>query len=118
MVNMKPLGGTSSTFRTTKEPEAMSFSTMCRGMPPHPMPSFRNACLVESSRSSKSRKNFFAGWFPGAKEIAEMLAYFEAHTYLGADLRDAIALANRVAGRQPTKFTAWAWGNFAIPTAA
>jgi hypothetical protein len=47
-----------------------------------------------------------------------MLAYFEAHTYLGADSRDAIALANRVAGRQPAKFAAWAWGNFAIPTAA
>jgi uncharacterized protein YbjT (DUF2867 family) len=60
----------------------------------------------------------FAGWFPGAKEIAEMLAYFEAHTYLGADSRDAIALANKVAGRQPTKFAAWAKSNFAIPAAA
>jgi uncharacterized protein YbjT (DUF2867 family) len=60
----------------------------------------------------------FAGWFPGAKEVAEMLAYFEAHTYLGADSRDAIALANRVAGRQPTKFAAWARANFAIPAAA
>jgi uncharacterized protein YbjT (DUF2867 family) len=60
----------------------------------------------------------FAGWFPGAKEIAEMLAYFEAHTYLGSDSREAIALANQVAGRQPTKFAAWARGKFAIPTAA
>jgi uncharacterized protein YbjT (DUF2867 family) len=63
-------------------------------------------------------KDLFAGWFPGAKEIAEMLAYFEAHTYLGADSRDAIALANRVAGRQPTKFAAWARANFPIPAAA
>jgi uncharacterized protein YbjT (DUF2867 family) len=63
-------------------------------------------------------KEIFAGWFPGAKEIAEMLAYFEAHTYLGADSRDAIALANKVAGRQPTKFAAWARANIAIPTAA
>jgi uncharacterized protein YbjT (DUF2867 family) len=63
-------------------------------------------------------KELFAGWFPGAKEVAEMLAYFEAHTYLGADARDAIALANRVAGRQPTKFAAWARANFAIPAAA
>jgi hypothetical protein len=47
-----------------------------------------------------------------------MLAYFEAHTYLGADSRDAIALANKVAGRQPTKFAAWAWGDFTIPAAA
>jgi uncharacterized protein YbjT (DUF2867 family) len=60
----------------------------------------------------------FAGWFPGAKEIAEMLAYFEAHTYLGADSRDAITLANKVAGRQPTKFADWARANFAIPAAA
>ena len=52
------------------------------------------------------------------REIAEMLAYFEAHTYLGADSRDAITLANRVAGRQPTKFDAWARANFAIPAAA
>jgi uncharacterized protein YbjT (DUF2867 family) len=63
-------------------------------------------------------KELFAGWFPGAKEIAEMLAYFEAHTYLGADSRDAIALANKVAGRQPTKFAAWARANIAIPAAA
>jgi uncharacterized protein YbjT (DUF2867 family) len=63
-------------------------------------------------------KELFAGWFPGAKEVAEMLAYFEAHTYLGADSRDAITLANRVAGRQPSKFAAWAQANFAIPAAA
>jgi uncharacterized protein YbjT (DUF2867 family) len=63
-------------------------------------------------------RQLFAGWFPGAKEVAEMLAYFEAHTYLGADSRDAIALANRVAGRQPTKFAEWARANFAIPAAA
>jgi uncharacterized protein YbjT (DUF2867 family) len=63
-------------------------------------------------------KDVFAGWFPGAKEVAEMLAYFEAHTYLGADSRDAIALANKVAGREPTKFAAWARANFAIPAAA
>jgi uncharacterized protein YbjT (DUF2867 family) len=63
-------------------------------------------------------QELFAGWFPGAKETAEMLAYFEAHTYLGADSRDAITLANRVAGREPTNFAAWAQANFAIPAAA
>ena len=57
----------------------------------------------------------FASWFPGAKDIAEMLGYFEAHSYLGSDSREAIALANKVAGRQPTKFAAWAWGDFTIP---
>ena len=62
-------------------------------------------------------QDFFAGLFPGAKELATMLAYFEAHTYLGSDSRDAIALANKVAGRQPTKFAAWAGANFAIAAA-
>ena len=63
-------------------------------------------------------QELFAGWFPGAAAVAEMLAYFEAHTYLGSDSHDAIALANRIAGRQPTKFAAWARTNFAIPAAA
>jgi uncharacterized protein YbjT (DUF2867 family) len=63
-------------------------------------------------------QELFAGWFPGAKEIAKMLAYFEAHTYLGADSRDTIALANKVAGRQPTKFAAWARANFTFQAAA
>jgi uncharacterized protein YbjT (DUF2867 family) len=63
-------------------------------------------------------EELFTGWFPGAKEVAEMLAYFETYTYLGADSRDAIALANEIAGRQPTKFAAWARVNFAIPAEA
>lgn len=63
-------------------------------------------------------RDVFAGWFHGARDIAEMLAYFEAHTYLGADSRDAIVLANLVAGREPTKFAAWAEANFALPVAA
>jgi len=60
-------------------------------------------------------KDVFAGFFPGAAEIAEMFAYFQAHTYLGTDSRDQIALANKVAGRQATKFSAWARGNFPAP---
>jgi len=63
-------------------------------------------------------REVFAGWFPGADDVAAMLAYFEAHTYLGSNSRDAIALANRVAGRQPTNFAAWAKASFAIPAAA
>ena len=57
-------------------------------------------------------KEVFAGFFPGAAEIAEMLAYFQAHTYLGSDSPDQIALGNKVAGRQATKFSAWARVNF------
>jgi uncharacterized protein YbjT (DUF2867 family) len=63
-------------------------------------------------------REVFAGWFPGAADIAAMLAYFEAHTYLGSDSHEAIALANKVAGFQPMKFAAWAKANFAVPAAA
>jgi hypothetical protein len=57
-------------------------------------------------------KEVFAGFFAGAAEIAEMFRYFQAHTYLGSDSYDQIALANKIAGRQPTKFSAWAQVNF------
>src|SRR5712671_1503520 len=57
-------------------------------------------------------KEIFAGFFPGAAEIAEMVGYWEAHTYLGSDLSDGIALANNVAGREPTRFSTWAGENF------
>src|SRR5258708_7621547 len=49
----------------------------------------------------------FATLFPGAAEIAEMFSYWEAHTYLGSDSSDRIALANKIAGRQPPKFSMW-----------
>ena len=62
-------------------------------------------------------KESFAGSFPGATEIAETFSYWEAHTYLGSDSSDQIALANKVAGRQPTKFSAWARVNFQVQTA-
>jgi uncharacterized protein YbjT (DUF2867 family) len=57
-------------------------------------------------------KESFAGSFPGATEIAEMFSYWEAHTYLGSDSSDLIALANKVAGREPTRFSTWAGENF------
>ena len=57
-------------------------------------------------------REVFATLFPGAAEIAATFAWFEAHTYLGSDSGDRIALANKVAGRQPTKFSAWARANF------
>jgi len=57
-------------------------------------------------------KEIFAGFFPGATEIAEMFSYWEAHTYLGSDLSDRVALANKVAGQEPTSFSTWARENF------
>jgi len=59
-------------------------------------------------------KEVFAGFFPGAAELAEMIGYWEVHTYLGSDSSDRIALANKIAGRQPTKFSTWAQENFRL----
>jgi uncharacterized protein YbjT (DUF2867 family) len=63
-------------------------------------------------------REVFAGWFPHADGVAAMLAYIETHTYLGSDSREAIALADKVAGQQPTKFAAWARTNLAPPASA
>jgi uncharacterized protein YbjT (DUF2867 family) len=60
-------------------------------------------------------KEVFATFFPGAAEVAEMFAYFQAHTYLGSDSYDQIALANKIAGGQPSKFSTWARVNFPSP---
>ena len=60
----------------------------------------------------------FATLFPGAAEMAAMFAWFQAHTYLGSDSRDRIALANKVAGRQPTTFSSWARVNFPVHASA
>jgi hypothetical protein len=59
----------------------------------------------------------FATLFPGAAEIAAMFRYFEAHTYLGSESRDRIAFANKIGGRQPSKFSTWARVNFPIKEA-
>jgi uncharacterized protein YbjT (DUF2867 family) len=57
-------------------------------------------------------KEVFASFFPGGAELAEMFAYFQAHTYLGSDSRKEIALANKIAGKPATKFVPWARVNF------
>jgi uncharacterized protein YbjT (DUF2867 family) len=62
-------------------------------------------------------KEVFATFFPGAAEIAEMFSYWEAHTYLGSDSSDRIALANKIAGAQPTNFSTWARISFPVPVA-
>jgi uncharacterized protein YbjT (DUF2867 family) len=56
----------------------------------------------------------FGTFFPGAAEIAEMFSYFQAHTYLGSDSSGRIALANKIASRQPTKFSTWARLNLPV----
>ena len=57
-------------------------------------------------------KEIFAAFFPGAAEVADMLGYFEAHTYLGKNAQDEIALANKIAGKQPSKLSTWAQAQF------
>jgi uncharacterized protein YbjT (DUF2867 family) len=57
-------------------------------------------------------KEVYAALFPGATEVAETFSYFQAHTYLGSDSSDRIVLANKIAGRQPSKFATWARLNF------
>src|SRR6476620_4330176 len=52
-------------------------------------------------------KEVFAALFPGAAEIAATFAWFQAHTYLGSNSSYQIGLANKIAGRQPTKFSTW-----------
>jgi hypothetical protein len=59
-------------------------------------------------------KEVFATLFPGAAEAAEMFSYFQAHTYLGSNSHDQIALANKIAGRQPSKLSTWARANFSV----
>jgi uncharacterized protein YbjT (DUF2867 family) len=62
-------------------------------------------------------KEVFATFFPGAPEMAEMFSYWEAQTYLGSDSSDRIALANRIAGRQPAKLSTWSRQNVPVPDA-
>ena len=57
-------------------------------------------------------KEVFATLCPGAAEVAETFGYFQAHTYLGSNSHDQIALANKIAGRQASKFSTWARANF------
>jgi uncharacterized protein YbjT (DUF2867 family) len=67
---------------------------------------------------SQVPREVFAGWFPCADDVAAMLSYFEAHTYLGSESSDSIALANQVAGQTPTRFADWAKANFPATAAA
>jgi S-methylmethionine-dependent homocysteine/selenocysteine methylase len=61
-------------------------------------------------------KDVFATFFPVAAEVAETFSYFQSHTYLGSDSYDRIALANKIAGWQPSKFSTWARRNVPIQT--
>jgi uncharacterized protein YbjT (DUF2867 family) len=59
-------------------------------------------------------KEVFSKHFPGGAEAAGTFSYFQAHTYLGSNSYDEIALTNKIAGGQPIKFSRWARVNFPL----
>jgi hypothetical protein len=66
----------------------------------------------------RRKANGDGGVHSGAAEIAATFAWFDAYTDLGLDSSDRIALANKVAGWQPTKFSAWAQANLPVHESA
>lgn len=76
-------------------------------------------CLGHNVTFTRVPRAVFTGFFPGADALADTLAYYQAHTYLGPGSHDVqVALANKVAGRAPTPFAAWARDNFRLSRAA
>jgi uncharacterized protein YbjT (DUF2867 family) len=53
----------------------------------------------------------YDGFFPGAKELREMMDYFEAHTYFGPDAEAKLAAARQVSTESPATFADWAKAN-------
>ena len=49
----------------------------------------------------------FSTFFDGAKEIAEMLGYFEKHTYMGPDSEGQIEMAKNIAIKKLVAFDEW-----------
>ena len=49
----------------------------------------------------------FSTFFEGAEEIAQMLAYFEEHTYMGPDSEAQIQLAMDIATENFTSLSEW-----------
>jgi hypothetical protein len=91
--------------RGRRSPAAFCFSWATRSIP----------ARFLSRSVEQVPKDVFATVFPGAAEVAETFGYFQAHTYLGSDWHDRIALANKIAGRQPSKFSTWARENLPVP---
>ena len=52
--------------------------------------------------------DIFATFFPGAEEMAQMMAYWQRYTSLGPGRDEAIALARRVSTTDSTDFATWA----------
>jgi uncharacterized protein YbjT (DUF2867 family) len=65
------------------------------------------AALGKNYSYTQVPADIFATFFKGAKEIAEMLGYFEAHTYMGPDSDANIKRAQDVAIGSFTSFVDW-----------
>lgn len=70
--------------------------------------------VLEAFRSNGKELSFnevpvdvFSGFFEGAGEIAQMFAYFQAHTYMGADVKDRIGLAKEIATENFISLNNW-----------
>lgn len=50
----------------------------------------------------------YATFYPGADEMAQMMGYWAAHTYLGPDCDEKVAAARRVSTMPSTDFASWA----------
>jgi hypothetical protein len=53
----------------------------------------------------------YAGFFPGAFEMMEMMRYWTEYTYFGPDAEAKIALARKVSTAPAMSFSAWAKRN-------
>jgi uncharacterized protein YbjT (DUF2867 family) len=53
----------------------------------------------------------FATFFPGAREMAQMMGYWQRYTYLGPNGDEAVALARRISTTSSTGFATWAEQN-------
>ena len=56
----------------------------------------------------------FSTFFPGAAEMAQMLAYWQEFTYLGPDAEEKMALAREITTGRITDFATWATENMPI----
>jgi len=70
--------------------------------------------VIEASKSNGKDYTFtqvpvevFSTFFDGAKELAEMFAYFEKHTYMGPDSAQRIELAKEIATGQFVSLEEW-----------
>ena len=70
--------------------------------------------IIEAYRANGKEYSFtqvpgelFSTFFEGAKEISEMMAYFEAHSYMGPNSEDQIKLAKEIATGELTSLNEW-----------